>query len=108
MSAAEEFLSQPFPVSGKADCVAFVSDNQTLEVVAAAAGNFFTDPLVRDGGSSEALQYLSEAEQPKVMIIDIGDGEDPLSSLLTLSTAIPEGGVWSESAPSTTSRFIAS
>ena len=67
MSAAEEFLSQAFPVSGTADCVAFVSDNQTLEVVANAARNFFSDPLVRDGGSSEALQYLSEAGQPKVV-----------------------------------------
>lgn len=90
MSAAEEFLTQAFPVSGTADCVAFVSDNQTLEVVANAARNFFADPLVRDGGSSEALQYLSEAEQPKVMIIDIGDSSDPVSAMLSLTTALPE------------------
>jgi len=90
MSAAEEFLTQAFPTTGSADCVAFVSDNQTLEVVANAASHFFSEPLVRDGGSSEALQYLSEAEQPKVLIIDIGESSDPASAMLSLTTAFPE------------------
>ena len=91
MSAAEEFLSHPFPdSSGMADCVAFVSDNQTHEMVANVVRHFFADPVVRDGGPSEALDYLSSASHPKVMIIDIGDSSDPVSAMLSLTTAFPE------------------
>jgi pilus assembly protein CpaE len=91
MSAAEEFLSHPFPQSsGAADCVAFVSDNQTHEMVVNVVRQFFAEPLVRDGGPSEALDYLSSSNHPKVMIIDIGDSSDPVSAMLSLTTAFPE------------------
>lgn len=91
MSAAEEFLSQPFQQSSlSADCVAFVSDNQTHEMVANVVRQFFADPVVRDGGPTEALDYLSSSEHPKVMIIDIGDSSDPVSAMLSLTTAFPE------------------
>ncbi|MGF1608979.1 MAG: AAA family ATPase [Kiloniellales bacterium] len=91
MSAAEEFLSQPFPeTSGVADCVAFVSDNQTHDMVANVVRQFFAEPQVRDGGPTEALAYLSSSDHPKVMIIDIGDSSDPVSAMLSLTTAFPE------------------
>lgn len=91
MSAAEEFLSHPFPQSsGAVDCVAFVSDNQTHEMVVNVVRQFFAEPLVRDGGPSEALDYLSSSNHPKVMIIDIGDSSDPVSAMLSLTTAFPE------------------
>ena len=91
MSAAEEFLQESFAPTGTSDCVAFVGDNQTHDTMKHALSQLYNDPVVRDGGASKALEFLGDGALPKVMIIDIGDGEDPLSALLTLSTAIPEG-----------------
>lgn len=90
MSAAEDFLTQAFPESETADCVAFIADNQTHDVVANVSRQFFSDPMVRDGGSSEALQYLSESNHPKVLIVDISESSDPVSAMLSLTTAFPE------------------
>ena len=91
MSAAEDILQDAFAAPGASDCIAFVGDNQTHDTIKHALSQFYDEPVVRDGGASQALEYLSDGLVPKIMIIDIGDGEDPLSSLLTLSTAIPEG-----------------
>ena len=90
MSAAEEFLSQAFPDAQSSDCVAFIADNQTHDVVANVTRQFFNSPLVRDGGSSEALQYISESNHPDVLIVDISDSSDPVSAMLSLTTAFPE------------------
>ena len=91
MSVAEDILQEAFAPSSAAECIAFVGDNQTHDTAKHALSQLYSEPVVRDGGASQALEYLSDGVVPKVMIIDIGDGEDPLSSLLTLSTAIPEG-----------------
>lgn len=90
MSVAEDFLTPSVAPPGNAVCVAFVGDNQTHEMVVNAARQFYDDPLVRDGGSSEALQYLSEGAHPRVLIVDIGESSDPVSAILSLTTAFPE------------------
>ncbi len=91
MSVAEDLLDQSFTSEAEnAECVAFVGDNQTLGVVSTVCRQFFADPLVRDGNGSDALQYLSESSHPRVMIVDIGDQDEPLSAVLSLTTAFPE------------------
>ncbi|MCG8359298.1 MAG: hypothetical protein MI920_27350 [Kiloniellales bacterium] len=91
MSVAEQFLEPVIAQPPDADCVAFVADNQTLETINHVAAQFFKTPSVRDGGSSQALEYLSSgAQPPKVLIVDIGDTEDPLSTMLSLTTALTE------------------
>jgi len=91
MSAAEDFLEfEVAEESDAADCVAFVSDNQTHAVVSAVARQFFVDPIVRDGDGVSALQYVSESPHPKALIVDIGEVDDPLSTMLSLATAVPE------------------
>ena len=89
MSAAEDFLDEPEVKTGTAECVAFVDDNQTHGVVANVTSQFFGDPQVRAGNCKDALHYFSEAEPPRILIVDIGDGEDPLATMLSLVTAFP-------------------
>ncbi len=87
MSAVDRFSDpQPLGVAG-ADCVAFVGDDQTHSVVASVAKEFFDEPVVRDGDTSDALAFLTEAPSPKVLIVDIGDNSSPLSAMLSLTTA---------------------
>ena len=61
MSAVDRFSDpQPLGVAG-ADCVAFVGDDQRHSVVASVAKEFFDEPVVRDGDTSDALAFLTEA-----------------------------------------------
>ena len=96
MSAAEKFLDQHDPNDSQGaenaapECVAFVSDNQTHDVVEAVTRQFFDDPYVRDGGSQQALDYLSEAPTPVVLIVDIGESSAPLTAMLSLTAAFSE------------------
>ncbi len=92
MSAAEELLD---PQVGEieptaAECIAFVSDNQTHGVVESMMSQFFDSPLVRDGGSQQALEYLAEYPAPNVIIVDIGDSAAPLTAMLSLTAAFTE------------------
>lgn len=90
MTAAERFLDEHPGESAQAECVAFVSDNQTHDVVESVARQFFDAPAVRDGGSQAALEYLSESPTPKVLIVDIGDSSAPLTAMLSLTAAFSE------------------
>jgi len=89
MSVAEEFPEDPTLQLGNAECVAFVDDNQTHGVVASVTGQFFADPIVRAGNSKDALQFFSEASPPRVLIVDIAAGDDPVTTMLSLVTAFP-------------------
>ena len=62
MSAAERLLDPQEDefAAAAAECIAFVSDNQTRGVVESMMSQFFDSPILRDGGSQEALDYLSE------------------------------------------------
>ncbi|RMD61300.1 MAG: pilus assembly protein CpaE [Alphaproteobacteria bacterium] len=91
MSTAEKFLDVQTPVENTAaECVAFVGDNQTHGVVESVARQFFDEPVVRDGGSQQALEYLADAPTPKVLIVDIGDSSAPLTAMLSLTAAFSE------------------
>ncbi|MFQ5773014.1 MAG: CpaE family protein [Kiloniellaceae bacterium] len=90
MSAAERFLEAQGAESVAAECVAFVGDNQTHGVVESVARQFFDDPIVRDGGSQQALEYLAESPTPTVLIVDIGDSSAPLTAMLSLTAAFSE------------------
>ncbi len=90
MSAVERFADpQPLQLAG-AECVAFVGDDETHGVVASVTQQFFDEPVVRDGDTSDALAFLSEAPAPKVLIVDIGDNTSPLSAMLSLTTAFTD------------------
>ena len=90
MSAVENTLDlDPMQLAG-ADCVAFVNDEHTQGVVSGVTREFFDQPVVRSGDTSDALAFLSEAQPPKVLIVDIGDNSSPLSAMLSLTTAAPE------------------
>jgi pilus assembly protein CpaE len=92
MSAAEGLLDpQDEDVAPTAaECIAFVSDNQTHGVVESMMSQFFDSPVVRDGGSQQALEYLAEFPAPKVIIVDIGDSSAPLTAMLSLTAAFTE------------------
>ena len=92
MSAAERLLDpqeEDFAQTA-AECIAFVSDNQTHGVVASMMSQFFDSPILRDGGSQEALEYLAEFPAPKVIIVDIGESSAPLTAMLSLTAAFTE------------------
>jgi len=74
----------------RADCVAFVADNQTLDVVSAACEPRFLSVLLRDGGSREALEYLSDGAPPRVLIVDVSDSQNPLTAVLPITTTFGE------------------
>ncbi len=91
MSAADGLLEpQVEETADAAECVAFVSDNQTHGVVESVISQFFDAPVVADGGSQQALEYLSEFPAPKVIIVDIGDSSAPLTAMLSLTAAFTE------------------
>ena len=74
----------------RADCVAFVVDNQTLDVISAACEPRFLSVLLRDGGSREALEYLAEGVPPRVLIVDVTDSQNPLTAVLPITTTFGE------------------
>lgn len=90
MSLADRVLA-PHPMeSVAAECVAFVGDNQTHSVVAAVLKEYFAEPLVRDGGANQAIEYLAGTTAPSVLIVDVSEAASPQTAMLSLSAAIPE------------------
>jgi pilus assembly protein CpaE len=84
-------LFDPEPLQSEAaECIAFVGDEQTHGVVSSVLKQFFADAIVRDGDSAAALAYLAEVPAPKVVIVDIGESNQPLSAMLSLTAAFTE------------------
>ena len=90
MSVADRIVSQNPAQSVAAECVAFVGDNQTHSVVAAALAEYFAEPLVRDGGPNQAIEYLGGTTAPSVLIVDVSEAASPQTAMLSLSAAIPD------------------
>ena len=91
MSANPDSMFEPDNLSFQAaECIAFVGDNQTHGVVSAVLQQFFADAIVRDGDCSSALTYLSEVPPPGVLIVDIGESNQPLSAMLSLTAAFSD------------------
>lgn len=85
--------SSAFPVANAdmGSCIAFVSDNQTFGVVQMVAEQYFELPTVRDGTARDAMEYLAHSTPPGVVIVDVSDAAEPLTDVLTLSSALPPG-----------------
>jgi pilus assembly protein CpaE len=80
--------SAPTPASAaRMDCAAFVADNQTHGVMSAVAKQLFGKSQVRDGGSREALEFLTDNAAPGLLIVDITDAPKPLNALLPIVAA---------------------
>jgi len=90
MSVADRILAQNPATSVAAECVAFVGDNQTHSVVASVLKEYFAEPLVRDGGTNQAIEYLGSTPAPSVLIVDVSEAASPQTAMLSLSAAIPE------------------
>lgn len=90
MNTAEDILNPRLDDAPAPDCVAFVSDNQTHGVIESVLGQFFDAPLILDGGSQQALEYLSDSPAPKIIIVDIGESSAPLTAMLSLTAAFTE------------------
>lgn len=91
MSVADRILAQhpADSVAVAAECVAFVGDNQTHSVVAAVLKEYFAEPLVRDGGPNQAIEYLGGTAAPSVLIVDVSEAASPQTAMLSLSAALP-------------------
>src|SRR5690554_4919408 len=91
MSVADRILAQhpAESVAVAAECVAFVGDNQTHSVVAAVLKEYFAEPLVRDGGPNQAIEYLGGTAAPSVLIVDVSEAASPQTAMLSLSAALP-------------------
>jgi len=90
MSVADRILAQNPATSVAAECVAFVGDNQTHSVVASVLKEYFAEPLVRDGGTNQAIEYLGGTPAPSVLIVDVSEAASPQTAMLSLSAAIPD------------------
>ena len=91
MSTAEDlFASQDAELTPLAECAAFVNDGQTHDVIDSVTRQFYAETVIRDGGSNEAMQYLTEAPMPRVLIVDISDSPSPLTAMLSLTAAFTD------------------
>lgn len=72
------------------ECAAFVSDEETRRIVEQACQALGKDVSIAEGGSREAMEYLSEAPMPEVLIVDVSDTGKPLSTMLTITAAFAE------------------
>ncbi|MDF2764936.1 MAG: hypothetical protein K0S81_1930 [Rhodospirillales bacterium] len=72
------------------DCAAFIADEETRRVVEQACQALGKDASVSEGGSREAMEYLSEAPMPEILIVDVSDTGKPLSTMLTITAAFAE------------------
>ena len=72
------------------ECAAFVADDETRRAVEQACQGLGKDVSVSEGGSREAMEYLSEAPMPEVLIVDVSDTGKPLSTMLTITAAFAE------------------
>ena len=66
------------------DCLAFLADAHSREVVGRTLQEAFGTAAVADGGVRGALDSLRDAAPPKVLIVDIGERPEDLTPLLSL------------------------
>lgn len=72
------------------DCAAFIADEETRRLVEQVCQDLGKDAAVMEGGSREAMEYLSEAPMPEILIVDVSDTAKPLSTMLTITAAFAE------------------
>jgi len=72
------------------ECAAFIADEETRRVVSQTCDALSKQVSIAEGGSREAMEYLSEAPMPEVLIVDVSDTGKPLSTMLTITAAFAE------------------
>ena len=72
------------------ECAAFIADEETRRVVAQVCEGLGKQVTLAEGGGREAMEYLSEAPMPEVLIVDVSDTGKPLSTMLTITAAFAE------------------
>ncbi|HIP79226.1 MAG TPA: hypothetical protein EYH07_12265 [Kiloniellaceae bacterium] len=90
MSVAERILEHKPSDATAAECVAFVGDNQTHSVVDSVLREYFAEPLLKDGGPNQAIEFLSSTVPPTVLIVDVSEATSPQTAMMSLRAAIPE------------------
>lgn len=90
MSVADRVLAQTPVNATAAECVAFVGDNQTHSVVDSVLREYFAEPLLKDGGANQAIEFLATSVPPSVLIVDVSESTSPQTAMLSLRAAIPE------------------
>ena len=90
MSVADRVLEQAPVNATAAECVAFVGDNQTHSVVDSVLREYFAEPLLKDGGPNQAIEFLSSSVPPSVLIVDVSEATSPQTAMMSLRAAIPE------------------
>lgn len=90
MSVTDRVLDHKTSDATAAECVAFVGDNQTHSVVDSVLQEYFAEPLLRDGGANQAIEFLGSAVPPSVLIVDVSEAASPQTAMLSLRAAIPE------------------
>ena len=90
MSAVERILEPSFSQEQASECVAFARDDESRTVIETVVKQFFAHVSVEDGGSEEAMNYLSESTAPKIIIVDISESSAPLTAMLSLTAAFTE------------------
>lgn len=90
MSVAERILEHKPSDATAAECVAFVGDNQTHSVVDSVLREYFAEPLLKDGGPNQAIEFLSSTVPPSVIIVDVSEATSPQTAMMSLRAAIPE------------------
>lgn len=90
MTVADRVLEHKPADATAAECVAFVGDNQTHSVVDSVLREYFAEPLLKDGGPNQAIEFLSASVPPSVLIVDVSEATSPQTAMLSLRAAIPE------------------
>lgn len=73
----------------RAALIAFLSDIQSEEAVREGLSDALQDPPdIRRGGIRAAITAMARIPTPRVLIVDIGDGEDPVKELAKLSEVV--------------------
>jgi pilus assembly protein CpaE len=90
MSAVEDLMGSDNTEQSAVECIAFVGDNQTHGVVSNVLGEQFVDPVIRDGSTAQVIEYLSDAQPPGILIVDLSDSASPLTAIMSLTAALSE------------------
>ena len=90
MSMVDRVVEQNTASAAAAECVAFVGDNQTHSVVDSVLREYFAEPLLKDGGPNQAIEFLTTSVPPSVLIVDVSEATSPQTAMMSLRAAMPE------------------
>lgn len=68
-----------------APLAAFVADDETLSMVEQVVSLHYPGAVVATGGLSAAATFLGSASPPDILVVDLGDSEQPLEDLMQLA-----------------------